>query len=352
MKTERFNYDLPDELIAQEPADKRSDSKLLVFGRSGGEFFDSRFSLIAEFLKPGDCLVINNTKVLQARFFAFRQSGGRLEGLFLAQPDNKRWKVMLKGSRKIKVGETICLGNNDNIDQSDFKAVLTEKDDQGGCVLEVLADDDLETILGRVGFPPLPPYIRRTFDPTQAARDRLRYQTVYAQQAGAVAAPTAGLHFTDELIAQLKDIGIIFAVVTLHVGAGTFKPVTAENLEDHQIHSEFCGIDEENARLINDAKSKGSRIIAVGTTSVRTLETIADENGILKPSYGSTRLFIMPGYRFKIVDAMITNFHLPKSTLLAMVAAFTSLEKILEAYKHAVEEKYRFFSYGDSMFIY
>ena len=352
MKTEQFNFDLPDELIAQKPTDKRSDSKLLVFGRSGEGFCDSRFSSIADFLKPGDCLVINNTKVLQARFFAFRQSSGRLEGLFLAQLDNKRWKVMLKGSRKIKIGETICLGNNDNIAESDFKAVLIEKNNQGGCVLEVLAEDDLETILGRVGFPPLPPYIKRTFDPTEAAQDKLRYQTVYAQQAGAVAAPTAGLHFTDELMAQLKDIGIIFAIVTLHVGAGTFKPVTAENIEDHQIHSELCGIDEENARLINDAKSKGSRIIAVGTTSVRTLETIADANGILKPSYGPTRLFIMPGYRFKIVDAMITNFHLPKSTLLAMVASFASLEKILEAYKHAVEKKYRFFSYGDSMFIY
>jgi len=352
MKTEQLNFDLPVELIAQKPADKRSNSKLLVVDRSKGKFCDSRFSSIAEFLKPGDCLVINNTKVLQARFFAFRQSGGKLEGLFLAQLNDKRWKVMLKGSRKVNIGETINLSNNNNIAESDFKAALVEKDNQGRCVLEVPAGVGLETILERIGFPPLPPYIKRTDDPIQAAEDKLRYQTVYAQQAGAVAAPTAGLHFTDELIAQLKDIGIGFATVTLHVGAGTFKPVTAENLEDHQIHSEFCSIDEENARLINDAKSKGNRVIAVGTTSVRTLETIADENGILKPTHGPTRLFITPGYRFKIVNAMITNFHLPKSTLLALVVSFASLEKILEAYKHAVEEKYRFFSYGDSMFIY
>lgn len=352
MKTEIFNFDLPGELIAQKPADRRSDSKLLVISRESGGFFGSRFSLIAEFLKPGDCLVINNTRVLQARFFAFRQSGGRLEGLFLAQLDNKRWKVMLKGSGKVKIGETINLGNNDNIAESDFKAVLAEKDDEGGCILEMLGDDELEVILNRVGFPPLPPYIKRNEDPTQAAEDKIRYQTVYAQHGGAVAAPTAGLHFTDELITQLKDIGIIFATVTLHVGAGTFKPVAVDNLEDHQIHSEFCSIDEDNAQLINAVKNKGGRIIAVGTTSVRTLETIAGENGILKATHGATKLFILPGYRFKIVDAMITNFHLPKSTLLAMVASFVGLEKILEAYKHAVEEKYRFFSYGDSMFIY
>jgi len=352
MKTEQLNFDLPAELIAQRPADKRSDSKLLVADRSKAEFCDSRFSSISQFLKPGDCLVINNTKVLQARFFAFRQTGGKLEGLFLAQLDQKRWKVMLKGARKVKIGEIINLSNNDNIAESDFKAALVEKDDQGRCILEVLTSDDLETVLDRIGFPPLPPYIKRTDDPTQAAEDKLRYQTVYAQHAGAVAAPTAGLHFTDELIAQLKDMGVIFATVTLHVGAGTFKPVTAENLEDHEIHSEVCGIDEENAQLINQAKSKGSRIIAVGTTAVRTLETIADENGILKPTNGPTKLFITPGYKFKIVDAMITNFHLPKSTLLALVGSFAGMEKMFKAYKHAIEEKYRFFSYGDSMFIY
>jgi len=352
MKTELLNFDLPAELIAQKPADKRSDSKLLAVDRSSSKFYDSRFSLISQFLKPNDCLVVNNTKVLQARFFAFRQTGAKLEGLFLAQLDNKRWKVMLKGSGKLKTGETINLGNKDNIAESDFKAELLEKCDQGECILEVFTNDDLETILDRIGFPPLPPYIKRTFDPTQASEDKLRYQTVYARQPGAVAAPTAGLHFTEELINQLKDIGISFATVTLHVGAGTFKPVTADNIEDHPIHSELCGIDEENAQLINDAKGKGSRIIAVGTTSVRTLETIADENGVIKPMRTSTRLFIMPGYRFKIVDAMITNFHLPKSTLLAMVAAFSSLEKIQQAYKHAIESKYRFFSYGDSMFIY
>lgn len=352
MKTEMLNFDLPAELIAQKPANKRSDSKLLVVDRSTEKFCDSRFSSISEFLKPDDCLVINNTKVLQARFFAFRQSGGRLEGLFLAQLDSKRWKVMLKGSGKLKIGEIINLSNNDNVAESDFKAALVEKDHQAACILEVFNNDSLETVLDRIGFPPLPPYIKRSYDCAQAAEDKLRYQTVYACQAGAVAAPTAGLHFTDELINQLKGMGIRFATVTLHVGAGTFKPVTADNLEDHQIHSEICSIDEENAELINDARSKGSRIIAVGTTSVRTLETIANENGILKSANTPTRLFITPGYRFKIVDAMITNFHLPKSTLLAMVAAFSSLEKIQQAYKHAVEEKYRFFSYGDAMFIY
>jgi S-adenosylmethionine:tRNA ribosyltransferase-isomerase len=348
MKTEQLNYNLPTELIAQTPLSVRSDSRLLVLDRLSGNVLDSRFNSIGDFLLPGDCLVLNDTKVLPARFFARRKTGGRLEGLFLAADADGLWTVYLKGLRKLRQGDEFYLKDRR---KADFcRAVLVEKMDLGGCRLQIKTDLDAQTVLDKIGFPPLPPYIRRDDDPEVAAKDRRSYQTVYARQAGAVAAPTAGLHFTEPLMEQLKQAGVQFAFITLHVGAGTFKPVTEDNLEDHQIHAEWFSIDEKNAGIINTAKTKGGRIVPVGTTSTRVLETVAVGSQIEDTS-GTTDLFIMPGYKFNMVDAMITNFHLPKSTLLALVAAFAGLEKILAAYDHAIEQRYRFYSYGDAMLI-
>ena len=348
MKTEKLNYYLPSELVAQKPLSVRSDSRLLVLDRSADDVSDSRFSSLGDFLSPGDCLVLNDTKVLPARFFARRPTGGKLEGLFLAADDEGIWTAYLKGIRKLKQGDEFYLKDRQ---KADFcKAVLLERSGQGMCRLRIKADVDAQTVLEKIGFPPLPPYIKRDDDPAVSAQDEQRYQTVYARQSGAVAAPTAGLHFTEPLIEQLKQAGIKFAFITLHVGAGTFKPVTADNLEDHQIHKERFSIDEKNAGIVNMAKNKGGRIIPVGTTSTRVLETVATGSQI-KATTGSTELFIMPGYQFKMIDAMITNFHLPKSTLLALVAAFAGLEKVLAAYNHAIEQRYRFYSYGDAMLI-
>jgi len=348
MKTEKLNYFLPPELIAQHPLPVRSDSRLLVLNRTNREILDGRFSSIGDFLSPGDCLVLNDTKVLPARFFARRTAGGKLEGLFLAQNIDRTWDIMLKGSRKLNPGDHLILKDKQ---KADFcKAVLLEKQARGRCLLRLKTQVDTETVLDKIGFPPLPPYIKRDDDLALAQMDKLRYQTVYARHTGAVAAPTAGLHFTDRLIEQLKQAGIRFAYITLHVGTGTFKPITTENLEDHNIHQERFSIDEENALTINTARSKGGRIIPVGTTSTRTLETIAAGSQI-KAKTGTTSLFIKPGYKFKITDAMITNFHLPKSTLLALVAAFAGLDNILAAYNHAIQQQYRFYSYGDAMLI-
>jgi S-adenosylmethionine:tRNA ribosyltransferase-isomerase len=348
MKTEKLNYYLPSELIAQKPVSVRSASRLLVLNRSSGELLDSRFSSLGDFLAPGDCLVLNDTKVLSARFFARRATGGKLEGLFLYADVDGVWTAYLKGLRKLKAGDKFYIKDRQ---KADFcEAVLLEKIGHGRCRLLINTKTDAQEVLEIIGFPPLPPYIKRNDDPTVAAEDGKRYQTVYARQSGAVAAPTAGLHFTDTLIGQLKQAGITFAFITLHVGAGTFKPVTAENLEDHKIHRERFSIDSENAGIINTAKEKGGRIIAVGTTSTRVLETATVDTRV-KAAAGTTDLFIMPGYRFRIVDAMITNFHLPKSTLLALVAAFAGLENILAAYNHAIERQYRFYSYGDAMLI-
>jgi len=348
MKTEKLNYYLPPELTAQQPLSVRSDSRLLVLNRSNGELVNSRFSRIGNFLLPGDCLVLNDTKVLPARFFGRRSSGGKLEGLFLAESPPGVWTVCLKGVRKVKLNESIYLKDGE---KGDFcRAVVLEKIGRGRCRLKIETDANPETILDKIGFPPLPPYIKRTDDMDQAAIDKVRYQTVYAKRPGAVAAPTAGLHLTNELIKQLKDSGICFAYLTLRIGAGTFEPITAENLDEHEIHQERFGIDEENARIINAAKEKGGRIIAAGTTSVRTLETVATASQVQAAS-GTTKLFIKPGYKFKIIDAMVTNFHLPRSTLLALVAAFAGLENILAAYRYAIERRYRFYSYGDAMLI-
>jgi S-adenosylmethionine:tRNA ribosyltransferase-isomerase len=348
MKTDTLQFDLPPELIAQQPADIRSDSRLLVLNRSTSELTNSRFNRIAEFLTSGDCLVLNDTKVLQARFFAKRSTGGKLEGLFLAETSPQQWTVSLKGSGKIKQGQFIYL--KDKASQDFCRAILFDKTPDGSCLLKLETNHNFQTILARIGFPPLPPYIKRSDDPDQAAIDSLRYQTVFAKRPGAVAAPTAGLHFTKELLKQLRTRGVVLASVTLHVGTGTFKPITTENIEQHQIHQEQFSIDAENAAVINSVKKKGRRIIAVGTTIVRALETAASGSKV-EPVAGQTSLFIKPGYEFKIVDAMVTNFHLPKSSLLVLAAAFAGLDSILNAYRHAIKERYRFYSYGDAMLI-
>lgn len=348
MKTAKLHYNLPPELIAQQPLAVRSDSRLLVLNRTSGDILDRRFSRVGDFLSPGDCLVFNDTKVVPARFFARRSTGARLEGLFLAEQSDGIWTVYLKGARKLKPGDRIYLKDRQ---KTDFcEAVLIDKLEQGKCRLELRTDMTIHIILDRIGFPPLPPYIKRDDDASAAAKDRSRYQTVYARHAGAVAAPTAGLHFTESLIERLKQAGIDVAFLTLHVGAGTFKPVATENIEDHRIHPERFSLDEENAGIINKARNQGRRIIPVGTTSTRVLETIAADSKI-EANEGVTELYITPGYAFKVTDAMITNFHLPRSSLLALVAAFAGLERILAAYHHAIEQRYRFYSYGDAMLI-
>lgn len=348
MKTEKLQYHLPAELIAQQPVAVRTDSRLLVFNRTRGELIDSYFSRVGDFLSSGDCLVLNDTRVLQARFFGRRSSGGKLEGLFLSENPAGVWEVMLKGAGKVKAGETIYLRDKE---KQDFcRAEVLEKLDGGRRRLKIETESDAESALEKIGFPPLPPYIKRGDDLSIAAMDKVRYQTVYARDVGAVAAPTAGLHFTRELIQKLRSAGVCFAYITLHVGLGTFKPIVAENIEEHKIEQERFSIDNENAQIINSAKEKGGRIIAVGTTSVRALETMAVGPGV-ESGGGETKLFIKPGYKFKIIDAMVTNFHLPKSSLLALVATFAGLEKILAAYRHAVGERYRFYSYGDAMLI-
>ncbi len=348
MRTDELDYELPGELIAQKPADLRCESRLLAMERATGKVSDRSFIDIIDYIESGDCLVLNNTKVLPARFFARRLTGAKLEGLFLQEPRCGLWEVMLKNSRKIKVGEEIMLRRRDGGDWG--QVTVLERYDDGRWLLEVDNCLSVEAALEETGFAPLPPYIKRSADDKRSESDLERYQTVYAEMPGAVAAPTAGLHFTKELLAQMQGKGVELAYVTLHVGAGTFKPVTTDHLDDHKMHFEAFSLSEKDAVLINDTVGKGGRVIAVGTTSVRTLETIAEGRHV-QTSRGRTDLFIKPGYEFKIVDAMITNFHLPRSTLLALVGAFAGLENVLAAYRHAVKERYRFYSYGDAMLI-
>jgi S-adenosylmethionine:tRNA ribosyltransferase-isomerase len=353
VQTEKLNYHLPKELIAQQPTDHRTDSRLLVLNRSSGACADSKFSKIGEYLNPGDCLVLNDTRVIPARFFARRATGAGMEGLFLSQSAPGLWQVMLKNARRVKPGEIIYLtgpANDDFCRAEVLECKTAAENEPPQWLLKVDYPENAINILNQIGLAPLPPYIKRDKDTSQAERDLNRYQTVYAMKDGAVAAPTAGLHFTNELLELLKDKGIVFANVTLHVGAGTFRPITAKTLEEHKMHYEHFRLDEHNARIINETRLRQGRIIAVGTTSVRTLETTTDGN-ITKAQQGQTNLFIKPGYEFKTVDAMITNFHLPKSSLLALVAAFAGLENILAAYQHAIDRRYRFYSYGDATLI-
>lgn len=348
MRTDLLDYTLPEELIAQTPADKRGASRLLVMSRTDGVVQDRLFTDLPKFLRPGDCLVLNNTKVLPARFYARKPTGAFLEGLFVAEDEGGGWRVLLKNARKIKPGDTLIL--LDHHLQPAFEAVASGRLEDGLWHLRPNTDLHPKEVLSRIGFAPLPPYIKRPPESPKGDEDLQRYQTVYALQPGAVAAPTAGLHFDVTLLERIEAMGIKPAYVTLHVGIGTFRPVQTETLDEHPMHEEYYEISEDAAATINTAASAGGRIIAVGTTSVRTLESVAQGRSV-HPASGRTRLFLKPGSAFKIVDAMVTNFHLPRSTLLALVAAFAGLDNIMAAYRHAISHKYRFYSYGDAMLI-
>lgn len=338
MKTSDFYYDLPKELIAQSPAECRSASRLLVYNRTTKSIEDKVFSDIIDYLNPGDVLVRNTTRVIPARLYGTRpDTGGKMEFLLLRRIDEKHWECLVKPGRRAKVGLTFKISD-------ELSATVTEMREDGNRIIRLNYDGIFEEILDRAGEMPLPPYI------TERLNDKTRYQTVYAKENGSAAAPTAGLHFTDELLSRISEKGIEIVDVLLHVGLGTFRPVSVENVEEHHMHSEHYECTQDAADRINRARANGGRIIAVGTTSCRTLESITDENGIVHPGSGSTDIFITPGYRFKAVDALITNFHLPESTLLMLISAFSSREEVMRIYKHAVEERYRFFSFGDASF--
>ncbi len=340
MKLKDFYYDLPEELIAQDPLLKRSDSKLMVLNRENGNIEHRHFHDITEYLSPGDCLVINDTKVLPARLIGEKEgTGASIEVLLLKRHDDKVWETLVKPGKKARPGARISFGDGKLVGE------VVDVVEEGNRLVRFEYEGIFEEVLDELGQMPLPPYI------THKLEDKNRYQTVYAKHTGSAAAPTAGLHFTEELLKKVEDMGVKIARVTLHVGLGTFRPVKVENVLEHHMHSEFYVIDEEAADIINTVKKNGGKIISVGTTSTRTLESVADDDGAIKPCSGWTDIFIYPGYKFKIVDRLITNFHLPESTLLMLVSALYNREKILDAYKVAVEEKYRFFSFGDAMII-
>lgn len=340
MKVKDFYFDLPKELIAQHPLKKRDESRLMVLNKKSGEVEHKVFKDIIEYLNQGDCLVLNDTRVMPARLYGVKEgSGGKMEFLLLNRHEDDIWETLVKPGKRGKVGAKFVFGNGE------LKAEVVEVLDNGNRKVKFYYDGIFEEVLDRLGEMPLPPYIEEKLE------DRERYQTVYSKEVGSAAAPTAGLHFTDELLQAIKKKGINIAFVTLHVGLGTFRPVKAEDIQDHEMHSEYYILDKENAEIINNAKRSGKRVIAVGTTSNRTLESIANEEGQVKEQSGYTSIFIYPGYKFKIVDAIITNFHLPESTLIMLISAFSTREIVMNAYKIAVENKYRFFSFGDAMFI-
>lgn len=339
-KLSDFNYELPEELIAQDPLLKRSDSRLMVLNRENNTIEHKHFHEIINYLNEGDCLVINDTKVLPARLMGVKEeTGAAIEVLLLKRKDDKTWETLVKPGKKAKPGTVISFGDGKLVGE------VIDVVEEGNRIIQFSYEGIFEEILDELGQMPLPPYI------THRLEDKDRYQTVYAKHNGSAAAPTAGLHFTNELLESIKAKGINIARVTLHVGLGTFRPVKVENIKEHHMHSEFYMIDEEAAEIINKTKANGGKIISVGTTSTRTLETAADENGRIRPCSGWTEIFIYPGYKFKIVDRLITNFHLPESTLLMLVSALYDREKVLEAYEEAVKERYRFFSFGDAMVI-
>ena len=335
MRVDDFDYNLPEELIAQTPVYPRDSSRLLVYDRKTKKIEDKVFSDILNIFNKGDLLVINNTKVLPARMFAYTKNGGKVEILLLKRQNLTDWEVMVKPGKKAKEGVTLFINEELSLE-------ILSRTESGGRIVKFAFDGVFEDIISRAGEMPLPPYIH------EKLKDQDRYQTVYAKNQGSAAAPTAGLHFTVELIEKLKEKGVEFATVELKVGLGTFRPVKVDNLKEHQMHSEWYEITEENAKIINKAKEEKRRIIAVGTTSVRTLETVADENGFVKACSGDTSIFIYPPYKFKCVDALITNFHLPESTLVMLVSAFAGKEETLNVYNYSVENKYRFFSFGDA----
>lgn len=340
MKREDFNYELPEELIAQDPLEDRSSSRLMVLDKETGKVEHHVFREIIEYLEPGDCLVINDTKVIPARLIGSKVgTDAKIEVLLLKRGENDVWETLVKPGKKAKPGTKISFG--DGILVGEVMDVVEE----GNRLIQFSYEGIFEEILDRLGQMPLPPYI------THQLEDKNRYQTVYAAHSGSAAAPTAGLHFTPELLKEIEGKGVNIAKITLHVGLGTFRPVKVENILEHHMHSEFYMIDEEAAGKINQAKADGKRVIAVGTTSCRTIESAAKEDGTVEASSGWTEIFIYPGYQFKILDCLITNFHLPESTLIMLVSALAGREHVLAAYEEAVREKYRFFSFGDAMFI-
>ena len=340
MKTSDFYYDLPKELIAQTPVEPRDSSRLMLVDRSTGEISHRHFYEIIDSLNPGDLLVANDSRVLPARIYGVKdETGARVEFLLLRQLTGNRWETLCKPGKKAREGASFTFG--DGL----LKATVAEVKDDGNRIVDFECDENFFATLDKIGQMPLPPYI------TEELKDKERYQTVYSHELGSAAAPTAGLHFTTELMQRIKDKGVSIAYVTLHVGLGTFRPVKVDDVTNHKMHSEHYEIPEETARLINETKNNGGRVIAVGTTSCRTLESVASFYGEIKPCEGFTDIFIYPGYEFKVLDGLITNFHLPESTLIMLVSAFAGYDNVMNAYKTAVEEKYRFFSFGDAMFI-
>lgn len=339
MKTSDFYFDLPEELIAQTPLEKRDASRLLCLDKVTGEIQHRVFSELPELLREGDCLVMNDSRVLPARLLGARESGGAVEVLLLRDLGGGRWECMTRPGRKTKPGTRLIFGGGE------LEAEVLEVAEGGNRIIEFKYDGIFLEVLERLGRMPLPPYIKAELE------DGERYQTVYSRELGSAAAPTAGLHFTKELLAKIAEKGVRECFVTLHVGLGTFRPVKAEDIEEHEMHSEFCIIPEETARIITETKRAGGRIVCVGTTSCRTVESFANEDGTMDAKSGWTNIFIYPGYKFKCLDALITNFHLPESTLIMLVSALAGREHVLAAYKEAVEKRYRFFSFGDAMFI-
>ena len=339
MKKSDFYFDLPEELIAQTPLEKRDESRLLCLDKNTGSMEHRHFYDLPDLLREGDCLVLNNSRVLPARLIGARPTGGAIELVLLRDLGDNRWECLSRPGRKTKPGQHILFGNGE------LEAIVEETAPGGNRIVRFLYEGIFLEVLERLGRMPLPPYIRAELENPE------RYQTVYAKELGSAAAPTAGLHFTQELLETIRSKGVLTEFITLHVGLGTFRPVKEDEIEDHEMHSEFCMIPPETAEAVNTAKKNGGRIIAVGTTSCRTLESFAKDDGTLEPSSGWTDIFIYPGYRFKCIDGLITNFHLPESTLIMLVSALAGREHILNAYRTAVENRYRFFSFGDAMFI-
>lgn len=340
MQTKDFDFYLPEELIAQDPLEDRSSSRLLKVNKVTGEWEHRIFKDVVEYLQPGDCLVINNTKVIPARLIGEREgTGAKVELLLLKRKENDVWETLVKPGKKAKPGTKIVFGNGL------LTAEVLEVVEEGNRHVKFTYDGIFEEILDQLGQMPLPPYI------THQLQDKNRYQTVYAKYEGSAAAPTAGLHFTQDLLKQIEEMGVTIANVTLHVGLGTFRPVKVDNILEHHMHSEFYQVEPGEAEKINNAKKNGNRVICVGTTSCRTVESAADENGFIKAGSGDTEIFIYPGYKFKVLDGLITNFHLPESTLLMLVSALAGREHVLAVYEEAVKERYRFFSFGDAMIL-
>ncbi|MCR8850095.1 tRNA preQ1(34) S-adenosylmethionine ribosyltransferase-isomerase QueA [Rossellomorea sp. SC111] len=340
MKVEDFDFHLPEELIAQTPLENRSGSRLMVLDKEDGSMDHIRFKQITEYLQEGDCLVLNDTRVLPARLYGQKEdTGANIEVLLLKQEDGDKWETLVKPAKRIRVGTEIVFGDGK------LRATCVDLKDHGGRILEFRYEGIFYEVLDELGEMPLPPYIRERLD------EQDRYQTVFARERGSAAAPTAGLHFTEELLDELKEKGVHIAFITLHVGLGTFRPVSVETIEDHDMHAEFYQVSEGTARLLNEVRANGGKIITVGTTSTRTLESIASKHGTFVEENGWTNIFIYPGYEFKGIDGLITNFHLPKSTLIMLVSAFAGQDNVMHAYETAVKEKYRFFSFGDAMLI-